>query len=188
MPVPIVAYVGAAAAGAVGGIIVERIINPSATGADYAAAGAMGAIPGAGLGLRSGLAGAKQLNRFRKLRKAGMIPDKRTGALILSQKGTKFPYASGRPLVQPVIIGGAVQYIATAAYGRAMSRGGEHTASSGTPVTRKSMRGPSAQRKAYFVTTDRKAISGHKLGTRGPCDKGYVLQKKGRRYMCVPRK
>ena len=155
MPVPIVAYVGAAAAGAVGGIIVERIINPGASGAEYAAAGAMGAIPGAGLGVRSGLAGAKQLNRYRKLRKAGVIPDRKTGATILMQKGTKFPYASGRPLVQPVIIGGAVQYIATAAYGRAMSRGGEHTASSGTPgvSTRKSMRGPSAQKRksrSYF--------------------------------------
>jgi hypothetical protein len=148
MPVPIVAYVGAAAAGAVGGIIVERIINPGASTQDYVVAGATGAVPGAGLGIKGGLAGAKQLNRFRKLRKAGMIPDKRTGALILAQKGTKFPYASGRPLVQPVIMGGAVQYIATAAYGRAMSRGGEHTASSGTPrtSTRKSMRGPSAQK------------------------------------------
>lgn len=30
---------------------------------------------------------------------------------------------------------------------RQKSRGGEHTASSGTPVTRKTMRGPSAQRR-----------------------------------------
>jgi hypothetical protein len=149
MPIPIVAYVGAAAAGAVGGIIVERIINPGATRQDYVVAGVTGAVPGAGLGVKGGLAGAKQLNRFRKLRKFGMIPDRKTGAVILLQKGTKFPYASGRPLVQPVIMGGAVQYIATAAYGKAMSRGGQHTASSGRPGTkaRKSMRGPSAQKK-----------------------------------------
>jgi hypothetical protein len=149
MPVPIVAYVGAAAAGAVGGIIVERIINPGASTQDYVVAGATGAVPGAGLGIKGGLAGAKQLNRFRKLRKYGMIPDKKTGALILAQKGTRFPYASGRPLVVPVVMGGAVQYIATAAYGKlTQSRGVEHTASSGTTRTsvRKSMRGPSAQR------------------------------------------
>lgn len=76
---------------------------------------------------------------------------------------------------------------------KSQSRGGEHTASSRTPGARKSMRGPSAQRKAYLVGTEGtryagKAISGHKLGTRGPCDKGYVFKKIGRKYMCVPRK
>ena len=147
IPVPIVAYVGAAAAGAVGGIIVERIINPSATRAEYVAAGAVGAIPGAGLGMKGGMVGLKQLNRFRKLVKRGRIPNVKTGALILTQKGSRFPFASGRPLVQPVIMGGAVSYIATAAYGKLIqSRGGEHTASSGTPVTRTTRRGPSAQR------------------------------------------
>jgi hypothetical protein len=149
MPVPIVAYVGAAAAGAVGGIVVERIINPSATRAEYVAAGAVGAIPGAGLGVKGGMVGLKQLNRFRKLIKRGRIPDVKTGALILTQKGLRFPYASGRPLVQPVIMGGAVSYLATAAYGKlTQSRGGEHTASSGTPVTRTSRRGPSAQKRS----------------------------------------
>ena len=149
MPVPIVAYVGAAAAGAAGGIIVERIINPSATRAEYVAAGAVGAIPGAGLGMKGGMVGLKQLNRFRKLVKRGRIPNVKTGALILAQKGSRFPYASGRPLVQPVIMGGAVSYIATAAYGKlTQSRGGEHTASSGTPVTRTSRRGPSAQKRS----------------------------------------
>ena len=148
MPVPIIAIVGSAAAGAVGGILVERIINPSATRAEYVAAGAVGAIPGAGLGAKGALVGVKQLNRFRKLVKRGRIPNVKTGALILAQKGSRFPYASGRPLVQPVILGGAVSYIATAAYGKlTQSRGGEHTASSGTPVTRKSMRGPSAQKR-----------------------------------------
>ena len=148
MPVPIIAYVGAAAAGAAGGIIVERIINPGATRAEYVAAGAVGAIPGAGLGAKGAVVGIKQLNRFRKMLKGKHIPNVMTGALILGQKGTKFPYASGRPLVQPVIMGGTVSYIATAAYGKLIqSRGGEHTASSGTPATRKSMRGPSAQKR-----------------------------------------
>ena len=147
MAVPLIAIIGSAAAGAVGGIVVERIINPGATRAEYVAAGAVGAIPGAGLGAKGLMVGGKQLNRFRKLLKRGRIPDVKTGALILTQKGSKFPYASGRPLLQPVIMGGAVSYIATAAYGKlTQSRGGEHTASSGTPVTRKSMRGPSAQR------------------------------------------
>ena len=85
MPVPIIAYVGAAAAGAAGGIIVERIINPGATHAEYAAAGAVGAIPGAGLGIKGGLVGFKQLNRFRKMVKGKHIPNVMTGALILTQ-------------------------------------------------------------------------------------------------------
>ena len=151
MPVPIVALIGSAAAGAVGGVIVERLINPGATGAEYVAAGAVGAIPGAGLGAKSLLVGGKQLNRFRKLVKRGRIPDVKTGALILAQKGSRFPYASGRPLLQPVIMGGAVSYIATAAYGKLIqSRGGQHTASSRMARTkaRKTMRGPSAQKSA----------------------------------------
>jgi hypothetical protein len=182
MPVPIVAYVGAAAAGAVGGVIVEKIINPGASDAELIAAGAIGAIPGAGLGVKSGLAGVKQLNRFRKLRKAGMIPDRRTGAIILTQKGTKFPYASGRPLVQPVILGGTVQYIVTAAYGRAQSRGGEHTASSGTPrtSTRKSMRGPSAQARKL---PRRRATRQHYRDDREKRTRQSSKRRRGRRAM-----
>ena len=63
------------------------------------------------------------------------------------------------------------------------SRGGEHTASSGTPrtSTRKSMRGPSA----YEIPQHGyKKVSGR----RGPCDPGYVLRKKNGRWMCVRKK
>ena len=155
---PIVYAVGAAALGAAGGIAVERVINPGATREEYVVAGAVGAIPGAGLGIKGGLAGVQNLNRFRKMLKAGQIPNVKTGALILAHKGTRFPYASGRPLVVPVIMGGAVQYIATAAYGKlTQSRGGEHTASSGTPVTRKSRRGPSAQKRSKRKSKTKKS-------------------------------
>ena len=147
MVAPLVAYATGAALGAAGGVVTERILNPGATQAEYFAAGAVGAIPGAGLSLKGGVIGMKQLNRFRKLVQKGRIPNAVTGLAVLSSKGTRFPFASGRPLFQPIIMGGAVSYIATTAYGNlTQSSGGEQVIKRrGTPITRKTMRGRSAK-------------------------------------------
>lgn len=187
---PVVYAVGGAAAGVVTGHVLR---GGESTERQIAADAMLGALP-VGLGLRGATQLASAASKLRYFSRAAgdrlrHIP------MYFTHPGSAMYIG---PQMQAIATGIAAGHVVTHLSHRlfsdqnnkSMSRGVEHTASSGTTgeSARKSMRGPSAQRKAYFVTTDRKAISGHKLGTRGPCDKGYVLQKKGRRYMCVPRK
>jgi hypothetical protein len=71
-----------------------------------------------------------------------------------------------------------------AGFERMQSTRGEHRISSGTPKARKTMRGGSAPVKSYRLPYD---TSGHKVGTRGPCDPGFVYRIVKGRPMCVRR-